>query len=214
MNSTDSEISDIEPVDDYEEYEINELETNEEEDENSNEDEEEETEEEDEEEYEEDEEEDDKEKKKTEDENSEAELEDYETDVDSNEPYSEYSDSEEDIDIEQLQDNLFDVGIDEESDSEESEVNEDKIIKEICYYQNTTHNLIPREAFKLLCDEVLQDFGADYCFTKNAIDAIQVASEAYMIEIFQKSNDIAVHSKRKTIQPKDVVFSKRNRTEY
>ena len=214
MNSTDSEISDIEPVDDYEEYEINELETNEEEDENSNEDEEEETEEEDKEEYEEDEEEDDKEKKKTEDENSEAELEDYETDVDSNEPYSEYSDSEEDIDIEQLQDNLFDVGIDEESDSEESEVNEDKIIKEICYYQNTTHNLIPREAFKLLCDEVLQDFGADYCFTKNAIDAIQVASEAYMIEIFQKSNDIAVHSKRKTIQPKDVVFSKRNRTEY
>ena len=74
--------------------------------------------------------------------------------------------------------------------------------------------MIPREAFKLLCDEVLQDFGADYCFTKNAIDAIQVASEAYMIEIFQKSNDIAVHSKRKTIQPKDVVFSKRNRTEY
>jgi histone H3/H4 len=213
MNSTDSEISDIEPVDDYEEYEINELETNEEEDENNDEDEEEETDEEDEDE-EEDEEEDDKEKKKTEDENSEAELEDYETDVDSNEPYSEYSDSEEDIDIEQLQDNLFDVGIDEESDSEESEVNEDKIIKEICYYQNTTHNLIPREAFKLLCDEVLQDFGADYCFTKNAIDAIQVASEAYMIEIFQKSNDIAVHSKRKTIQPKDVVFSKRNRTEY
>jgi histone H3/H4 len=204
MNSTDSEISDIEPVDDYEEYEINELETNEEEDENNDEDEEEETDEED----------DDKHKKKTEDENSEAELEDYETDVDSNEPYSEYSDSEEDIDIEQLQDNLFDVGIDEESDSEESEVNEDKIIKEICYYQNTTHNLIPREAFKLLCDEVLQDFGADYCFTKNAIDAIQVASEAYMIEIFQKSNDIAVHSKRKTIQPKDVVFSKRNRTEY
>ena len=213
MNSTDSEISDIEPVDDYEEYEINELETNEEEDENNDEDEEEETDEEDEDE-EEDEEEDDKEKKKTEDENSEAELEDYETDVDSNEPYSEYSDSEEDIDIEQLQDNLFDVGIDEESDSEESEVNEDKIIKEICYYQNTTHNLIPREAFKLLCDEVLQDFGADYCFTKNAINAIQVASEAYMIEIFQKSNDIAVHSKRKTIQPKDVVFSKRNRTEY
>lgn len=206
MNSTDSEISDIEPVDNYEEYEINELETNEEEDENNDEDEEETDEE--------DEEEDDKEKKKTEDENSEAELEDYETDVDSNEPYSEYSDSEEDIDIEQLQDNLFDVGIDEESDSEESEVNEDKIIKEICYYQNTTHNLIPREAFKLLCDEVLQDFVADYCFTKNAIDAIQVASEAYMIEILQKSNEIAVHSKRKTIQPKDVVFSKRNRTEY
>jgi histone H3/H4 len=213
MNSnTDSEISDIEPVDNYEEYEINELENYEKEDENNNdedEDEEEETDEEDD--YEEV---DDKEKKKTEDENDEAELEDYETDIDSNEPYSEYSDSEEDIDIEQLQDNLFDVGLNEGSDSEESEVNEDNIIKEICYYQNTTHNLIPREAFKLLCDEILQDFGADYCFTKNAIDAIQVASEAYMIEILQKSNEIAVHSKRKTIQPKDVVFSKRNRTEY
>ena len=213
MNSTtDSEISDIEPVDNYEEYEIKELENYEKEDDDSDKyEDEEETDEEDEDEDEEDEEEDDKEKKKTEDKNDEAELEDYETDVDSNEPYSEYSDSEEDIDIEQLQDNLFDVGIDEESDSE---VNEDKIIKEICYYQNTTHNLIPREAFKLLCDEVLQDFGADFCFTKNAIDAIQVASEAYMIEILQKSNEIAVHSKRKTIHPKDVIFSKRNRTEY
>ena len=74
--------------------------------------------------------------------------------------------------------------------------------------------MIPREAFKLLCDEVLQDFVADRCFTKNAIDAMQVASEAYIIEILQKSNEIATHSKRKTIQPKDVIFSKRNRTEY
>jgi len=211
MNSNiDSEISDVEPVDNYEEYEIQELENYEKEDEDEDEyeDEEEETDNEDEEEDEEDEE----DEEETEDENGEEELEDYETDIDSNEPYSEYSDEEEDSDIEQLQDNLFDIGINDDSETESE--TEDKIIKEICYYQNTTHNLIPRKAFKLLCDEVLQDFVADYCFTKNAIDAIQVASEAYMIEILQKSNEIATHGKRKTIQPKDVIFSKRNRTEY
>lgn len=149
---------------------------------------------------------------------TEDELEDYETDIDSNRPYSEYSDSE-DSDIQQLGDSLFDTGLNEDSETEDSETedsetNEDKIIQEISYYQNTTHNLIPRESFKKLCYEVLQDFIDDACITNNAIDAMQVACEAYMIETFQKSNEIAILGKRKTIQPKDMCFAKRNRTEY
>ena len=144
---------------------------------------------------------------------TEDELEDYETDIDSNESYSEYSDSE-DSDIQQLGDSLFDTGLNEDSETEDSETNEDKIIQEISYYQNTTHNLIPRESFKKLCYEVLQDFIDDACITNNAIDAMQVACEAYMIETFQKSNEIAILGKRKTIQPKDMCFAKRNRTEY
>ena len=43
---------------------------------------------------------------------------------------------------------------------------------------------------------------------------MQVACEAYMIEIFEKSNEIAIHGKRKTIQHNDIDFAKRNRTEY
>jgi histone H3/H4 len=35
-----------------------------------------------------------------------------------------------------------------------------------------------------------------------------------MIETFQKSNEIAILGKRQTIQPKDMCFAKRNRTEY
>ena len=146
-----------------------------------------------------------------------GELEDYETDIDSNEPYSEYSDSdlEEDNDIQELEDSLLDTELNEQNDSEsESEMNEDKIIKEIFYLQNTTHNLIPRKQFKLLCYEVLQDFAVDHYFSTDAIDAIQTASEAYMIEVFQKSNEISINGKRKTIQPKDMNFAKRYRTEY
>jgi histone H3/H4 len=196
----DSEISDVESINNYEEDE--------------NEEDEEEEDEKEEDEEEEDEKEEEEKKEKKEEDEEEEELEDYETDIDSNEPYSEYSDSEEDSDIQQLQDSLFDTGINEESETEDSEMNEDKILKEISYYQNTTHNLIPRESFKRLCDEVLQDFVADWCFTKNAIDAMQVACEAYMIETFQKSNEIAILGKRQTIQPKDMCFAKRNRTEY
>ena len=144
-----------------------------------------------------------------------GELEDYETDIDSNEPYSEYSDSEEDNDIQQLEDSFFDTELNEQNDSEsDSEINEDKIIKEISYLQNTTHNLMPRKQFKLLCYEVLQDFAVDHYFSTDAIDAIQAASEAYMIEVFQKSNEISINGKRKTIQPKDMVIAKKYRTEY
>lgn len=143
------------------------------------------------------------------------ELEDYETDIDSNEPYSEYSDSEEDNDIQELEDSLLDTELNEQNDSEsESETNEDKIIKQISYLQNTTHNLIPRQQFKLLCYEVLQDFAVDHYFSTDAIGAIQTASEAYMIEVFQKSNEISINGKRKTIQPKDMNLAKRYRTEY
>ena len=143
------------------------------------------------------------------------ELEDYETDIDSDEPYSEYSDSEEDNDIQELGDSLLDTELNEQNDSEsESEINEDKIIKEISYLQNTTHNLIPRQQFKLLCYEVLQDFAVDHYFSTDAINAIQAASEDYMIEVFQKSNEISINGKRKTIQPKDMNLAKRYRTEY
>jgi histone H3/H4 len=201
MNSTtDSKILDVESTNNYEEdekKEDEEVELDEDEEEDDDEDEDDEEEDEDDEE-----------------EDEEEELEDYETDIDSNEPYSEYSDSEEDNDIQQLEDSLFDTGINEDEESEDSEMNEDKILKEISYFQNTTHNLIPRESFKRLCDEVLQDFVADSFFTKNAIDAMQVACEAYMIETFQKSNEIAILGKRQTIQPKDMCFAKRNRTEY
>jgi histone H3 len=157
--------------------------------------------------------------KKEEDEESEdeelEELEDYETDIDSNEPYSEYSDSEEDNDIQELEDSLFDTELNEQNDSEsESETNEDKIIKEISHLQNTTHNLIPRQQFKLLCYEILQDFAVDHYFSTDAIDAIQAASEDYMIEVFQKSNEISINGKRKTIQPKDMVIAKKYRREY
>jgi len=157
--------------------------------------------------------------KKEEDEESEdeelEELEDYETDIDSNEPYSEYSDSEEDNDIQELEDSLFDTELNEQNDSEsESEINEDKIIKEISHLQNTTHNLIPRQQFKLLCYEILQDFAVDHYFSTYAINAIQVASEDYMIEVFKKSNEISINGKRKTIQPKDMVIAKKYRREY
>jgi histone H3 len=144
-----------------------------------------------------------------------GELEDYETDIDSDEPYSEYSDSEEDNDIQELEDSLFDTELNEQNDSEsESETNEDKIIKEISHLQNTTHNLIPRQQFKLLCYEILQDFAVDHYFSTDAIDAIQAASEDYMIEVFQKSNEISINGKRKTIQPKDMVIAKKYRREY
>jgi len=77
-----------------------------------------------------------------------------------------------------------------------------------------THNLIPRQQFKLLCYEVLQDFAVDHYFSTDAINAIQAASEDYMTEVFQKSNEISINGKRKTIQPKDMNIAKKYKREY
>lgn len=64
-------------------------------------------------------------------------------------------------------------------------------------------NSIPRMAFKRLCKEVFQEFG-NYRLKPEALDALQMISEEYLVELFDYARLCATHAKRVTIMPKDL----------
>ena len=55
-----------------------------------------------------------------------------------------------------------------------------------------------------LVQEIGQQLMAGIKFQGNAIMALQEASEAYLISVFEDSNLCAIHTKRCTIMPKDI----------
>jgi len=50
-------------------------------------------------------------------------------------------------------------------------------------------------------------------FQSSAIQALQEAAEAYLVDLFQDTNLCAIHAKRVTIQVKDMALARRLRGE-
>ncbi len=86
-------------------------------------------------------------------------------------------------------------------------------IREIRRYQKSTELLIRKLPFQRLVREVAQDFRQDLRFQSNAILALQEASEAYLVGLFEDTNLCAIHAKRVTIMPKDIQLARRIRGE-
>ena len=63
--------------------------------------------------------------------------------------------------------------------------------------------LIRKLPFQRLVREIAQDFKTDLRFQSSAILALQEASEAYLVGLFEDTNLCAIHAKRVTIMPKD-----------
>jgi histone H3 len=68
--------------------------------------------------------------------------------------------------------------------------------------------LIYKVPFQRLVPEVAQDFKADCHFQSTAVLALQEASEAYLIGLFEDTNLCAIHAKRVTIMPKDMMLAR------
>ncbi|XP_006877417.1 PREDICTED: histone H3.3-like [Chrysochloris asiatica] len=60
-----------------------------------------------------------------------------------------------------------------------------------------------------LVREIAQGFKTDLCFQSAAIGALQEASEAYLVGLFEDTNLCAIHAKRVTIMPKDIQLARR-----
>ena len=61
--------------------------------------------------------------------------------------------------------------------------------------------------------EISQDFKADLRWQGSAINALQEAAEAYLVGLFEDVNLSAIHAKRVTIMPKDILLARRIRGE-
>ncbi|GLD47575.1 uncharacterized protein AKAME5_002719200 [Lates japonicus] len=61
--------------------------------------------------------------------------------------------------------------------------------------------------------EIAQDFKTDLRFQSSAVMALQEASEAYLVGLFEDTNLCAIHAKRVTIMPKDIQLARRGSAE-
>ena len=86
-------------------------------------------------------------------------------------------------------------------------------LREIRRYQKSTELLIRKLPFQRLVREIAQDFKTDLRFQASAISALQEASEAYLVGLFEDTNLCAIHAKRVTIMPKDIQLARRIRGE-
>jgi histone H3 len=86
-------------------------------------------------------------------------------------------------------------------------------LREIRKYQKSTDLLIRRLPFQRLIREVAQEFKPELRFQSTALLALQEASEAYLVGLFEDTNLCAIHAKRITIMPKDMQLARRIRGE-
>ncbi|GAM27516.1 hypothetical protein SAMD00019534_106920 [Acytostelium subglobosum LB1] len=86
-------------------------------------------------------------------------------------------------------------------------------LREIRKYQKSTDLLIRKLPFQRLVREIAQEFKTDLRFQSAAIAALQEASEAYLVGLFEDTNLCAIHAKRVTIMAKDIQLARRIRGE-
>ncbi|KAI4893902.1 hypothetical protein NFI96_013432, partial [Prochilodus magdalenae] len=77
--------------------------------------------------------------------------------------------------------------------------------------EKSTELLIRKLPFQRLVREIAQDFKTDLRFQSAAIGALQEASEAYLVGLFEDTNRCAIHAKHVTIMPKDIQLAQRIR---
>jgi len=86
-------------------------------------------------------------------------------------------------------------------------------LREIRRYQKSTDLLLRKLPFQRLVREIAAEVRNDLRFQSSAILALQEASEAYLVSLFEDTNLCAIHAKRVTIMPKDMQLARRIRGE-
>lgn len=85
-------------------------------------------------------------------------------------------------------------------------------LREIRRYQKTTELLIRRLPFSRLVREISNQVSPEpFRWSANAFIALQEATEAVLVGLFDDANLCAIHAKRITIQPKDIKLARRIR---
>ena len=87
-------------------------------------------------------------------------------------------------------------------------------LQDICHFQKTSALLIRKLPFQRLVREIAQDFKTDLRFQSVAILCLQEAAEAYLVRLFDDANLCAIHARRVTIMPKDLLLARRIRGEH
>ncbi|RMZ71906.1 histone H3 [Pyrenophora seminiperda CCB06] len=87
-------------------------------------------------------------------------------------------------------------------------------LKEIKDYQKSTALLIHKLPFARVCREIAVDKMVGCRFQRSALEAIQEATESFLVGYFEDLNINAIHAKRVTIQKKDSELAIRYYTKF
>jgi len=88
----------------------------------------------------------------------------------------------------------------------------ERALKEIRAYQKSTDLLLRKLPFARLVREIQRTITrGDYRWQGTAILALQEASEAHLVHLFEDCNLCAIHAKRVTIMVKDMQLARRIR---
>eukprot|EP00040_Diaphanoeca_grandis_P031407 m.187920 g.187920 ORF g.187920 m.187920 type:complete len:152 (-) comp32323_c0_seq1:358-813(-) len=88
-----------------------------------------------------------------------------------------------------------------------------KALQEIRRYQKSTDLLLRKLPFSRVVKEVAQQLysGPPLRWQVTALMALQEASEAFLVHLFEDANLCAIHAKRVTIMTKDIQLARRIR---
>lgn len=86
-----------------------------------------------------------------------------------------------------------------------------KALSEIRKFQKSTDLLIHRLPFARLVKEITLTYHHSLQWQSIAIEAVQHACEDYIIGLMEDANLSAIHAKRITIMPKDLLLAQRIR---
>ena len=86
-------------------------------------------------------------------------------------------------------------------------------LKEIRHYQQSAGTLIPKRPFFRLVREIAQDMRMieNVMWQMSALEALQEAAEAYLVDLFENANLAAIHCRRQTVCPRDLQLVRRIR---
>ena len=86
-------------------------------------------------------------------------------------------------------------------------------LKDIRHFQGSTALLIRKLPFQRVVREIAEDYKTDLRFQSAVILCLQEATEAYIVRLFDDANLCAIHARRVTIMPKDILLARRIRGE-
>jgi histone H3 len=84
-------------------------------------------------------------------------------------------------------------------------------LREVKRYQKSVKVLLPRASFQRLVRSIVSDMDHELRFQSAALLAMQEASEAYIVGLFEDTNLCAIHANRKTVMKKDMDLARRIR---
>lgn len=84
-------------------------------------------------------------------------------------------------------------------------------LQEIRKYQKSTELLIRKAPFQRTVREICDAYKSDLRFQSSALLALQEGAESYLVAVFEDANLCALHSKRVTLMPRDIMLARRIR---